>query len=363
MTTALWRVERTTNRGFPFRISIDHDGRTVIAVRAKASWPGPGQNIFCLRELDFDPGEPLDLIERVPVVSLTRVGRKLAVVLDRPQRKRCEFLAIEKARRDGSGAYEQVFFRTESGIRAHRSRSRVELRTTPTDLTVIIDSAERYPWRFPGAAVTKRKLPVGDYGLMIDERLSAVVERKSFDNLLGDIGALQAFHHQLADLASVPVSALVIEAEYRDFLDPARLTGRWPAAHLARVLGELSALHPGLPIVYAGNRKSANAWTHQFFLSLASRHIAPSPQLVLETVARYDPAPRQAGLDEQIRRAALHELASPFSTAALAERFPEVNTPRVRRVIDQLRREGLLTRLGGGRGSRWQRVGTNAETT
>ena len=357
LTTALWRVERTTNRGFPFRISIEHDGRTVIAVRAKAAWPGPGQNIFCLRELEFDPGESLDLIESAPVLSFTRVGRKLTVVLDRPQRKRCEFLAIEKPRRDGSGTYEQVFFRTESGIRAHRSRSRVELRTAPTELSVVIDSAERYPWAFPGASVTKRKLPVGDYGLMIDERLTAIVERKSFDNLLGDIGALQALHHQLADLASVPVSALVIEAEYRDFVDPTRLDGRWPAAHVARVLGELSALHPRLPIVYAGNRKSANAWTHQFFLSLASSHAAPSTQLVLETVARYDSTPRQAGLDEQIRRAALQELGGSFSMAALAERFPDVSMPRVRRVVEQLRNEGLLKRVGGGRGARWERFG------
>jgi hypothetical protein len=360
-TAAIWRVERTTHRGFPFRISIDHDGRTIIAVRAKASWPGPGQNIFCLREHDFDPAEHLDLIERVPVLSLTRVGRKLAIVLDRPQRKRCEFLAVDKPRRDGSGTYEQVFFRTESGIRAHRSRSRVELRSAPAALEIVIDSAERYPWRFPGASITRRKLPVGDYGLMIDDQLTAVVERKSFDNLLGDVGALQALHHQLADLASVPVSALVIEAEYRDFLDPARLEGRWPAAHLARVLGEVSALHPRLPIIFAGNRKSANAWTHQFFVSLASRRVAPSPQLVLETIARYETAPRQSGLDEQIRKMALQEIESPFSMAELAERFPGTSTGRLRRVIDQLRKEGLVTREGRGRGARWLVVRNRAE--
>jgi len=354
--TATWRVERTANRRFPFRISIEQDGRRVIAVRARAAWPGPGENIFCLREGDFDPTEPLGLVEQVPVISLSRVGRKLAVVLDRPQRKRCEFLAIEKLRSDGTGAYEQVFFRTESGIRAHRSRTRVELRTAPASLTVVVDSAERYPWRFPGAKVIRRKLPVGDYGLMLDERLAAVVERKSFDNILGDVGALQALHHQLADLASMPVSALVIEAEYRDFFDPSRLKGRWPAAHLARVLGELSALHPRLPIVYAGNRKSANAWTHQFFLSLGSGHLAPSPQLVLETVARYQASPRAQSIDDQIRRAALHDIASPFTTAALSERCRGVDIKRIRRIVDQLRREGLVTRVGRGRGSTWERV-------
>jgi len=129
----------------------------------------------------------------------------------------------------------------------------------------VVDSGERYPWRFPGAAVERRKLPVGDYALLDGERAAAVVERKSYDNLLSEVGAIQALHQQLADLASRPPAALVIEADYRDFLDPARLQGRWPPAHLAWVLAEVTALHPGLPVIYAGNRKLANLWTYRFF--------------------------------------------------------------------------------------------------
>lgn len=113
----------------------------------------------------------------MPVANLTRVGRKLALVLDRPNRKRCERLAIQKPRADGTGLDEQIFFRTETGFRAHRSRSRVELRqATETAITVVIDSTERYPWRFPGATVTRRKLPTGDYALLSGERLRAVIE-------------------------------------------------------------------------------------------------------------------------------------------------------------------------------------------
>lgn len=353
---AVWRIERTGNRQFPFRISIEQSGRTILAVRAKALWPGPGQNIFCLRETVFDPEEPLEPVERVPVMSIARVGRKLTIVLDRPQRKRCEFLTVEKPRRDGSGSYEQVFFRTESGIRAHRSRTRVELRSVPSMLTVVIDSAEKYPWTFPGASVTRRKLPVGDYGLILGDQVQAVVERKSFDNLLGDVGALQALHHQLADLSSYPVAALVIEAEYRDFQDASRLKGRWPAPHLTRVLAELSALHPRLPVIYAGNRKAANLWTHQFFAALATRHEATSPQLVLETLARYDASPRPMETDEQIRRAALQELPNPFTVALLAGRFPDLPIARVRRVLAQLKAEGRVFRIGAGRGARWAHV-------
>lgn len=352
--TTTWRVERTANRRFPFRISVAQDGRLLFAVRAQSSWPGPGQNIFCLRERELDPDEPLETVERAPVSALSRVGRKLTLALDRPMRKRCEFLTVEKPRADGSGTYEQVFFRTEAAIRAHRSGGRVELRGATPALAVVIDSAERYAWKFPNASVARRKLSVGDYALLDGERVTAVVERKSFDNLLTDFGAIQALHHQLADLASVSVAALVIEAQYADFLDPRRLRGRWPATHAARVLGELSALHPQLPIVYAGNRKVANAWTHQFFLSLAARREAPSPQLVMEAVARYDAFPRGPGLDEQIRHAALHEIPAPFPIAALAARFPDATAPRLRRVVDQLRKEGRLARVGAGRGARWR---------
>jgi hypothetical protein len=202
--------------------------------------------------------------------------------------------------------------------------------------------------------VRRRKLPVGDYGLLVGERLRAVVERKSFDNLLTDVGAIQALHQQLADLASAPAAALVIEADYRDFLDPVRLKGRWPAAHLARVLAELAALHPTLPIVYAGNRKVANAWTRHFFLALAAKDAGPDPQLVLDVERRYDAMPRGADLDEEILRAARHEIAHPFAFSDLVARFPHVPRPRLRRQLDRLKKEGQIRRIGTGRGARWE---------
>lgn len=355
--STIWTVERTGNRRFPFRIAIEQDGRLVAAFRTQAAWPGPGQQIFCLRERELDAAEPLEPVERVPVAHLARVGRKIAIVLDRPNRKRCEFLVVQKERADGTGRYEQVFFRTETGIRAHRSRTRLEVREpAPTPLHLVIDSGERYPWRFPDAAITRRKLAAGDYALVDEDRVVAVVERKSFDNLLTDVGALQALHHQLADLASYGTAALVVEAQYGDFLDPARVKGRWPVEHLSRVLAEITVLHPTLPVIFAGNRKLANIWAQRFFAAVAAFRTGPPAQLQLEVAARYDAGPRGPGLDERIREAALRELASPFSFVELADRFPDVPAPRLRRVVQQLKREGRLERTGAGRGSRWRVV-------
>jgi hypothetical protein len=357
--TATWTVERTGNARFPFRLAIEQGGRTVIALRTQARWPGPGQQIFCLREGELDPDEALEPLERVPVAHLTRVGRKLTIALDRATRKRCEILVVQKARKDGSGAHEQIFFRTESGIRAHRSRSRVELRAAASagdpapPLRVVIDSTERYPWRFPGAEVLRRKLAAGDYALLQGERPAAVVERKSFDNLLNDAGAIQALHHQLADLASHEVAALVIEADYRDFLDPRRLKGRWPAAHLARLLAEVAALHPRLPVIYAGNRTLANQWTVRFFQAVMLGRNAAELELPLQVTRAYDPEPRGPGLDTEIRELMLTGLPAPFPFSAIAERFPEVPAVRLRRILTQLREEGRLVRTGAGRAARW----------
>jgi len=355
--TAFWIVERAPSRRFPFRVSIEQGGRLVAAFRTQARWPGPGQQVFCLRERDFDPAEPLDEVERVPVAHLTQVGRKLAVTLDRPNRKRCEFLVVKKEKRDG-GSYEQVFFRTESGIRAHRSRTRVELKGHEAPLHVVVDSGERYPWRFPGATVERRKLQAGDYALLVGERIVAVVERKSFDNLVGDLGAVQALHQALADLASHETAALVVEAQYRDFLDANRLAGRWPPEYLARVLAEVAALHPRLPVIFAGNRKLANVWTERFFRAVATRRTSPELELPLMVAARYDQAPRGPGLDGEIRQAVVRDLPSPFRYAELAQRFPGVPAQRLRRVVVALKQEGRLVREGAGPAARWIRTET-----
>lgn len=346
-----WLVERTLHPRFPFRITIRQGDRLVLAVRAQSAWPGPGQQIFCVREKFHDPEEHLEPVDQARIAHLGQVGRKLTIALDRPNRKRCEFLSVRKPGADGA-IREQIFFRTESGIRAHRSRTRMELLPGTPSLTIVIDSGERYPWRFPDAMTHRRRLPVGDYALLDGERVVAVVERKSFDNLLGDVGALQALHHHLGQLAAQPSPALVLEAQYADFLDQRRVAGRWPVAHMARVLAEMAALHPGLPMVFAGNRKLANAWCQRFFTACAQRQASPQLELVREALAVYEPA-AGADTDQRVRRAAVQDFAESFTTGDLAARFPEVPLRRIKRVLDQLRREGLLTTVGRRRGLRW----------
>lgn len=350
---ALWTIQRTQDARFPFRIAVEQHGRVLFAVRATERWPGAGSQVFCLREREADPGEALEEVERVPVAHVARLGRKLSVTLDRPQRKRCEFLILEKPRKDG-GTYEQVFFRTEAAVRAHRSSSHAEL-GRHSGLRVVIDSAERYPWTFAGAETTRRRLPVGDYALLHEERPVAIVERKTLDNLLGDLAELKGLHQQLAELAAWPHAALVIEAQYADFGNPAKI-GRWSAAHLLRVLGELPVLFPSVQCVFAGNRKLANVWAQRWFAAVHAALLQPRLPMVAEAAARYHAQPADGGLDTRIRLAVLQKLPDRFEIALLRRQFPDVPPARLKRVIERLRSEGRLRAEGHGRGTRWCRT-------
>jgi len=350
--TAHWNIERTDNERFPYRISIEQDGRVTLALRAQARWPGPGGQVFCLREKADAEAVDGELLERVPIASLKRMGRKLSLVLDRSRNKRCDFLFLTKAYKDRPGEYEQIFFRTQGALREHKSRGRSQL-FGDADLEVVVDSAERYPWRFKGAEVRREALPVGDYALVQDEGLVAVVERKSFKNVLRDIAHLQVLHQQLNELGSYPHAALVVEAQYGDFLQPDKV-GRWSVSHLARVLAELSAMHPAVPVIYAGNRKMANEWAHGFFDAVARRLQDRAPDHVAEVAAPYQ-LPSSGGFDRAVRHAVIHELPGRFSMRLLRSRFPEMPAERLRRILTRLREEGKITSEGRGRGTVWVR--------
>ncbi len=348
-----WHVERTMNERFPFRITISDDDGIRLAVRAQDKWPGPQGNVFCLREPRGSAAdEPLTPVERVPVVSVQRMGRRVSVVLDRKTRKRCDFLFLKRAYKNRPGEYEQIYFRTQSGLRAHKTRNRLQIRGGG-ELSIAVDTQERYPWRFPKANVRREPLAAGDYALYVAERVVAVVERKSYENLLGDLGAVQVFHQQLADLAAYPRAAVVVEAQYADFLDTKRLQGRVSPTRLARALAELAALHPSVPVVYAGNRKLANQWVQAYFFAVAGSLADLPPQPVAEPSPRYAGEPERT--DDAVRRAILETLPVEFRFRDLSVRFPDVADSRLRRVLSRLRAQGRIVTEGRGSGTRYRR--------
>lgn len=200
MAVGLWIMERCASERFPYRLRIFRGQDPWLSLRVQDRWPAANRNIFCLREKDPpEPGEVLGEVERVPVVALQRRGRRLSVVLERSRYKRCDFLFLTKAYKGRpSEEHEQIFWQTQQSMRQRRPR--VRLPSTGAGFTIRIASEERYPWRFPGSSVVRGRLAVGDYALMDGGEIMAVVERKTFENFLADLGALPLLHQRLLEL-------------------------------------------------------------------------------------------------------------------------------------------------------------------
>jgi len=156
---------------------------------------------------------------------------------------------------------------------------------------------------------------------VFEQRIVAVVERKTRENLLSDLGELKGLHQQLAELASYPHAALLIEAQCADFGDTAK-AGRWPAAYLLRVLAELPVLFPNVQCVFAGNRKLANVWTQRWFAAAHGALRQPRLRQVAEATGHYRSAAADGGLDTCIRIAATQELPDGFPVAVAARAVP-----------------------------------------
>ena len=269
MAEGVWILERCASERFPYRLQILRRGSSMLVLRAQDRWPAAGKNIFCLREQE-PPGtsEILEEIERVDIITFHERGNRISVILDRKRYKRCDFVFLTKPyKRSPGGSYEQIFWFTQRSIEQHRPAAKLIRRTTTDNITIRIASNEHYPWRFTGAYIERAPLPIGDYALLDGNDIVAVVERKTLDNVLADFGIMPVFHQRLAELTTYEHHALVIEALYADFLNPKKVRP-YTAGFCAKLIAELYALHPRLPIVFCANRKMANEWTRHYFSAI-----------------------------------------------------------------------------------------------
>ena len=266
MAKGTWILERTQNDRFPYRLQIIRGDKPWLVLRTQDRWPAAGRHIFCLREEEPpEPEEVLEELERVDIVAFNERGKRISVVLDRKRYKRCDFLFLKKSYKSRPGeSYEQIFWLTQRSIEQHRPAFKLVSRQGSVEMVVRLHSNEKYPWRFPGAVTERGTIAAGDYALIDGDKMLAVVERKTLDNLLADFGMMPVLHQRLAELAAHDNHALVIEAAYADFLNP-RKVHHYTRSFCARAIAELYALHPSLRIIFCANRKVANEWTRHFF--------------------------------------------------------------------------------------------------
>jgi len=352
MSGTLWILEAIGNEKFPYRLRIVQNGRILLCLWVQERWPGQKGNVFCIRDENEVEDYPAAEIERVPVISLERFGKKLAVILDRAINKRCDFLFLSKQYKSREGFYEQIFWRTERGLKERKPK--VKLSTYNKEaLNIVVDSAERYAWRFPGDTVLREKLPVGDYALKEKNKILAVIERKTFDNLLHEFGKMSAFHQQLSELGAYRHCALVIEANYSDFLNPTKMK-HYPPAFAAKALAELHALHPELTIVYTGNRKLAQEWSRQFLSAVTAHEHDVPHQKISEIIKQYGTPPKTTGgCYFEMKQAISHDFPQEFTAAAVRNTFPDAPESTVHRALRDLKSEGLIEAVGRGKKSYW----------
>ena len=262
---------------FPYRLQILRNGTPWLSLKAQDRWPGAGKQVFCQRDTDAPTsGDPCEDMERCSLVSVSRLGVRLSLVLDRRSKRRCSFLFLSKAYKGRQGdSYEQIFWQTQQTLVQHRPKIRPPSLRPATPFSVSISTEERYPWRFNGATSVRARLLAGDYALIDGDKTLALVERKTFENLLADLGVLPLLYQRLQDLSAQPNSALVIEAPYEDFISPRRLHHYTPA-FCSAAIADLYVRLPNLRVVFCANRKAANAWTQAFFAAVWAARDEPS---------------------------------------------------------------------------------------
>ena len=245
----------------PFLVRIPL-GPNGIVIKAKDTWPRTSK-VYCHRAEAWP--DDAEIIERVPTRVCTSRGASIELVLDRGKENRSQFVLTRAKGRP------VIFWQTART--AKQARPNVRLPTArpamgePADLEVLVDSHERYAWRFSHQQVVTipRHLAVGDYAVEVDGAVVAAVERKSLEDLVSSLlgGKLR---YALAELSGIPRAAVVVEERYSRIFS---LTYARPVV-VADAIAECHARHPAVPIIFAETRALAQEWTFRFLA--AARH-------------------------------------------------------------------------------------------
>ncbi|MDZ7611732.1 MAG: ERCC4 domain-containing protein [Candidatus Moranbacteria bacterium] len=351
----IWTIRKTDNPKFPYRLTIKSSNETLLDLYTQDKWPGTKGNIFCLRALSgVVPEEEGEEVESVSVWKYGVYGKRATVILDRPRQKRCSFLFLTRAYKQKEGEYEQIFWQTQQGLTQRKSKYKLSY-NRKENLKIFIDSGERYPWNFPAAEEIKESLPLGDYAIKDNYGILAVVERKTFNNFMAELGNLKKFHQHLSELGNCRHSALVIEANYDDFLKKEKIKP-YTGFFAAKAIGEIQASHPRLPIIFAGSRKTAAVWTYNFFSNTQAKTRDKAGDYLKESAVKYRPSGSNLLAEDEIRRKIYEEMPERFTTSEMASQLPRCESQFVRNALNKLKKEGVIYSFRSGREIVWNKT-------
>jgi hypothetical protein len=245
----------------PYLIRVPLPGRPVV-LKARDTWPRTAK-IYCHRAEEW-PADA-EVVERVPTRACQQRGASIDLVLDRSRENRSQLVFTRIKGR------EAIFWQSpRTAKQARPAVSTPKARAAGLHrFTVLVDSHERYAYRFAGQQVdvVKRALPAGDYAVEADGRVVAAVERKSLPDLVSSAtnGKLR---FALGELSALPRAAVVVEDRWSAVF---KLVHQRPAV-VADAIAELQVRFPTVPVFFAETRALAEEWTYRWLAAALAEH-------------------------------------------------------------------------------------------
>ncbi|HEY9287047.1 MAG TPA: ERCC4 domain-containing protein [Candidatus Dormibacteraeota bacterium] len=275
---------------YVLRLPVAREGDIVLATRE--TWPR-GRDAFCY-QLQAWPNDA-EVIDEVPIEGCWRTGAAVHLVLRRPRDRRAMFVWTQ------SKGHPVIFWRSPTTMGQARPGIRLpQARGLEAALDIAIDRGERYPWKFSRYAVTtsRRRLPAGDYAVLDESRVVAVVERKTVSDLASSAGS-GTLNLTLADLSQAPHSALVVEGRLSDLVKAGTKAGVRPG-WLLNLIAALQVEHPAVAWMFAETRALAEDWAYRWLAASlrAERGLAQPLLRAAETEPSAAPS-ALSGLEER----------------------------------------------------------------
>jgi hypothetical protein len=267
----------------PYLLRLPLEGG--ILLKARDRWPTTAR-VYC-HPLDEWPADA-EIVEQVAIRSCRRRGAAIDLVLERGRNNRSQ-IVFTKPNPGRPGGRPMIFWQTARTAQRARPGQRVPTRRASQldQLTIDVDTRERYPYKFAGRPVERQRtaLPVGDYAVRHGEQLIAVVDRKTLEDFSKSLvdGSL---NYALAELAALPAAAVVVEERYGALLNNTHAQPGW----LLELVARLQVRYPAVPIVFAGSRKLAEEYTYRY-LAAALVHHAPDQPHRLDDRPAGEPPP------------------------------------------------------------------------
>ncbi len=245
----------------PYLLRLPVEGDADLLLATQGTWPS-GKDLYC-HPVDVWPSGA-EVVDRPEVERCWRSGAAVHLILRRRRSRRSLLVWTEgRCRR-------LILWRSPASMCTFRVGVRVpQAMGLERALTVVVDTRERYPWRFTrrGVETVRRELPVGDYALLDGQRIVAAVERKTASDLAqsaikGSLG------FALGELGRLAHGAVVVEGRLSDVIKVAE-RGGVRTGWLLNVVAALQVAHPGVTWMFAERRALAEDYAYRWLSASA----------------------------------------------------------------------------------------------